>query len=96
MCKYLFETLLSVLLDNYPEVVILAMAQTVKNLPTVQRPGFDPLVGKISWRREWRRIPVFLPGEFHGHRSQPATVHGVTRSRTRLSDYYVVILLVSF
>ena len=96
MCKYLFETLLSVLLDHYPEEVILAMAQTVKNLPTVQRPGFDPLVWKISWRREWRCIPVFLPGEFHGHRSQPATVHGVTRSRTRLSDYYVVILLVSF
>ena len=43
MCKYLFETLLSVLLDHYPEVVILAMAQTVKNLPTVLRPGFDPL-----------------------------------------------------
>ena len=23
----------------------------------------------IPWRREWLRIPVFLPGEFHGQRS---------------------------
>ena len=45
------------------------MAQTVKNLPPMQRPGFDPQVGKISWRREWQPTPVFLPGEFHGQRS---------------------------
>ena len=31
--------------------------------------GFDPWVGKIPWRRKWQPIPVFLPGEFHGHRS---------------------------
>ena len=30
------------------------------------RPGFDPSVGKISWRRERLPIPVFWPGEFHG------------------------------
>ena len=24
-------------------------------------------VGKIPWSREWPPIPVFLPGEFHGH-----------------------------
>ena len=29
---------------------------------------FDPLVGKIPWRREWLPIPVFLPGESHGQR----------------------------
>ena len=33
------------------------------------RPGFDPWVGKIPWRREWIPTPVFLPGEFHGQRS---------------------------
>ena len=33
------------------------------------RPGFDPLVGKIPWRREWLLTPVFLPREFHGQRS---------------------------
>ena len=34
-----------------------------------RRPGFDPWVGKIPWRREWQPTPVFLPGEFHGQRS---------------------------
>ena len=29
---------------------------------------FDPLVGKILWRRAWQPTPVFLPGEFHGQR----------------------------
>ena len=33
------------------------------------RPGFDSLVGKISWRRAWQPTPVFLPGESHGQRS---------------------------
>ena len=27
------------------------------------RPGFDPWVRKIPWRRLWQPIPVFLPGE---------------------------------
>ena len=35
-------------------------------------PGFDPWVGKISWRREWLPTPIFLPGEFHGPRSLAA------------------------
>ena len=34
-----------------------------------RKPGFNPWVGKISWRREWQPTPVFLPGEFHGQRS---------------------------
>ena len=33
------------------------------------RPGFDPQVGKIHWRRERLPTPVFWPGEFHGQRS---------------------------
>ena len=33
------------------------------------RVGFDPLVGKIPWRREWQPTPVFVPGESHGQRS---------------------------
>ena len=41
------------------------MVQIVKN----PRPGLDPWVGKIPWRREQLPIPVFLPGEFHGQRS---------------------------
>ena len=34
-----------------------------------RRPGFDPWVGKIPWRRKWQPTPVFLPGESHGWRS---------------------------
>ena len=33
-----------------------------------KRPGFEPWVRKISWRREWQPTLVFLPGEFHGQR----------------------------
>ena len=29
-----------------------------------RKPGFDPCVRKIPWRREWQPTPVFLPGEF--------------------------------
>ena len=32
------------------------------------RPGFDPWVRKIPWRREGQPTPVFLPGDFHGQR----------------------------
>ena len=45
------------------------VAQMVKNLLAMQRPGFNPWVGKIPWRGEWLPTPVFLPGEFHGQRS---------------------------
>ena len=33
------------------------------------RPGLDPWVTKIPWRRAWLPTPVFLPGETHGQRS---------------------------
>ena len=33
------------------------------------RLGFDPRVGKISWRSEWQPTPIFPPGESHGQRS---------------------------
>ena len=34
-----------------------------------RRPGFDPWVGKIPWRRIWHPTPVLLPGKSHGRRS---------------------------
>ena len=34
-----------------------------------RRPGFNPWVGKIPWRRDGQPTPVFFPGEFHGQRS---------------------------
>ena len=64
------------------------VAQMVKNLPAMQRPGFDPWIRKIPWRREWLPTPVFLPGESHGQRSLVGTVHGVTKSQTRLNDLH--------
>ena len=33
-----------------------------------RRPGFDPWVGKVPWRRKWQPTPVFLPGKSHGQR----------------------------
>ena len=45
------------------------VAQTVKNLPAMQEPGFNPWVEKIPWRRAWQPTPVFLPGESHRQRS---------------------------
>ena len=33
------------------------------------RPGFDPWVGEIPWRRKWQSTPVLLPGKSHGQRS---------------------------
>ena len=38
--------------DVVPQAWASLLAQLVKNLPAVQRPGFHPWVGKIPWRRE--------------------------------------------
>ena len=50
-----------------------------------RRPGFNPWFGKIPWRRERLPTPVFRPGEFH------CIVHGVAKSRTRLSNFHSFI-----
>ena len=42
------------------------MTQLVKICLQCGRPGFDPWVGKIPWRRERLPTPLFWPGEFHG------------------------------
>ena len=39
------------------------VTQTVMNPLIIRRPGFDPWVGKILWKRAWQHPPVFLPGE---------------------------------
>ena len=53
-----------------------------------RRPGFDPWVRKIPWRRKWLPTLVFLPGEFHGQRSQAPMVPMGQQSQTRPSDYH--------
>ena len=45
------------------------VAQVVKTPSQCRRPGSDPWVQKIPWRRKWQPTPVFLPGESHGQRS---------------------------
>ena len=37
--------------------------------PPYGTPGFNPWVGKISWKREWQLTLVFLPEESYGQRS---------------------------
>ena len=53
----------------------------------LKRCGFDPWVGKISWRRKQQLVPVFLPGKSQGQRCLAATVHGVAKSQTQLSTH---------
>ena len=57
------------------------VAQMVKNLQC-KRPEFNPWVGKIPWRREWRPTPVFSPGESHGQSSLADIIHGIAKGRT--------------
>ena len=58
------------------------------------KPGLDPWVGKISWRRKWQPTPVFLPGKSHGCKSLwQATVLGVTKSQTWLRDFTFFLFL---
>ena len=45
------------------------MAQWERICMRCRRPGFDPWVRKIAWRRKWQPTPAFLPGESHGQRS---------------------------
>ena len=44
------------------------------------RPGFNPWVRKIPWRRKWQPTPVFLPGKSLGQRSLAGYSPGVTKS----------------
>ena len=48
------------------------VAQSVRICLQCKRPGFDPWVKKIPWRRKWQPTPVSLQkflGESHGQRS---------------------------
>ena len=38
-----------------------------------RRPGFDPLVGKMPWRRQRLPTPVFWPGEYWGRKKSDMT-----------------------
>ena len=67
------------------------MAQRLKRLPTMcRRPGFDPWVRKIPWRRKWQSTPVFLPGESHGWRSPWGRKESDTTEQLHLNLNYCI------
>ena len=51
-----------------------------------RRHRFDPWVRKIPWRRKWQPTPLFLLQNPINRGAWRATVHGVTKSQTQLSD----------
>ena len=52
-----------------------------------KRHKFDPWIWKSPWSRKWQPTPIFLPEKFYGQRALRATVRGVTKSLTQLSDW---------
>ena len=70
---------------SYIVVCILGfpVAQLVKNPPAMQGTWVRSLGWEDPQRRERLPTPVFWPGELHG-----LIVHGVAKSRTRLSDFH--------
>ena len=51
-----------------------------------RRPGFDPWLRKIPWRRKWQPTPVFLPGKSHEQRGLVGYSPWGRRSWTQFSD----------
>ena len=58
-----------------------------------KRPGFDPWVGKIPWRREWQPTPIFLPGKSMDTGAWQGALHGVAKSQTQLSNFHFTFSL---
>ena len=61
------------------------------------RPGFDPWVGEIPWRRKRLPIPVFWPGEFHRLYSpwgckESDTTEQLSLSKTTYISYFLLRL----
>ena len=65
-----------------PEATL--VAQLVKICLQCERPGFDPWVGKIPWRREWSYSLQYSGLE----NPMDCIVHAVAKSQTRLSDLH--------
>ena len=64
------------------------VSQMVKNLSgNVGDLGSIPGLGRFPWRRVWQPTPVFLPRESPWTEEPGATVPGVAKSWTWLSDF---------
>ena len=66
------------------------VAQSVKNLPAMQKTRVQSLGLEDPWRRKWLPTTVFLPGKSHGERSlggySPWGHPWGHKSQSRLSD----------
>ena len=51
-----------------------------------RRPGFDPWVGKIPWRRKWQPLQCSCLENPMDRETWWVTVHGVTKSCTPLGN----------
>ena len=51
------------------------------------RPGFNPWIRKIPWRRKWQPTLVLLPGKSHRQRSLAGYSPWGCKSQTRLSNF---------
>ena len=58
------------------------VAQTVKHLPAMRETWVQSLGQEDPWRRKWQPTPVLMDGK-----AWWATVHGVAKSQTRLSNF---------
>ena len=52
-----------------------------------RRPGLYPWVGKICWRRAWKPLQYSCPENPMDRGAWQATVYGVAKGQTRLSDF---------
>ena len=65
----------------------------LKNLPVHRRPGFNPWVGKIPWRRAWQLTPVFLPGESQGQRNLAGSMGSCGHKESDMTEQQTFSLL---
>ena len=68
------------------------VAQMVNICLQCGRPGFDPWIGKIPWRRKWHPTPVLSPGESNGRRN---LVHGIDKESDTTERFHSLSLLLS-
>ena len=80
-CTLALSTVTMPLMPTWASLV----AQMVKNRLQCGRPWLDPLVGKIPWRRE---LQYSCLENSMDRGAWQATVHGVTKSQTQLSDFH--------
>ena len=59
-----------------------------------ERPGFDPWIGKIPWRRERLPTSLFWPGEFHVKSMGSQRVYMVSSEMTKLPSKVAVLFCI--